>query len=59
MQAYEQVADDDDEHLYPSKGRRRELWLHALGLDAVLPPPEEKRHVKTALDAEQARQAEH
>lgn len=47
-EAYEEVEDQEDEHLYHSKGWCRELWLDALGLQAMLPPPEEKRHVKTA-----------
>jgi hypothetical protein len=40
-QAYEAVEDEEDEHLYHTKGWCRELWLKALGLKAVLPPPEE------------------
>jgi hypothetical protein len=47
-EAYDEVEDQEDEHLYHSKGWCRELWLAALGLEAMLPPPEEKRHVKTA-----------
>jgi len=27
-----------------------------LGMKAVLPPPEEKKHVKTAIDAEKTKQ---
>ena len=54
--AYKQVEDEEDEHLYHSKGWCRELWLKSLGLNAVLPPPEEKRDVKTAVDAAKARQ---
>jgi hypothetical protein len=54
--AYEQVEDEEDEHLYHSKGWCRELWLQSLGLDAVLPPPEEKKDVKTAIDAAKAKQ---
>ena len=50
-QAYEQVEDQEDEHLYHTKGWCRELWLQALGMEAVLPPPEEKKDVKTAIDA--------
>ncbi|HYI12831.1 MAG TPA: hypothetical protein VEK57_27525 [Thermoanaerobaculia bacterium] len=49
--AYEEVEDEEDEHLYHTKGWCRELWLEALGLPAVLPPPEEKRDVKTAVEA--------
>jgi hypothetical protein len=54
--AYKQVEDEEDEHLYHTKGWCRELWLKSLGLNAVLPPPEEKRDVKTAVDAAKARQ---
>src|ERR1035441_1311057 len=35
----------------------RELWLQSLGLKAVLPPPEERRHVTTAIGAARAEQA--
>ena len=49
--AYEEVEDEEDEHLYHTKGWCRELWLKSLGLKAVLPPPEEKRDVKTAAEA--------
>ena len=38
-------------------GWARELWLEFLGLPAVLPPPEEERHVKTAIGAERAKQS--
>ena len=53
-QAYEQVEDEEDEHLYHTKGWCRELWLKALGLQAELPPPEEERDVKTAVEAARA-----
>jgi hypothetical protein len=52
--AYEEVEDEEDEHLYHTKGWCRELWLESLGLPAVLPPPEEKRDVKTAGEAARA-----
>jgi rubrerythrin len=55
--AYDEVEDQEDEHLYHSKGWCRELWIQALGMDAVLPPPEETRHVKTAIDAARAEQS--
>jgi hypothetical protein len=55
-EAYAQVEDQEDEHLYHSKGWCRELWLKSLGLRAVLPPPEEREHVKTAIDAAKAKQ---
>lgn len=50
-EAYEEVEDEEDEHLYHTKGWCRELWLKSLGLKAVLPPPEETQHVRTAMDA--------
>jgi hypothetical protein len=49
-EAYAQVEDQEDEHLYHSKGWCRELWLKSLGLKAVIPPPEEREDVKTAID---------
>lgn len=52
--AYDAVEDEEDEHLYHTKGWCRELWLEGLGLPAVLPPPEEKRDVKTAVEAGRA-----
>jgi len=52
--AYQQVEDEEDEHLYHSKGWCRELWLDSLGLPAVMPPPEETRDVKTAEEAARA-----
>lgn len=52
--AYDEVEDQEDEHLYHTKGWCRELWHEALGLPAVLPPPEEKRDVKTAVEAGRA-----
>lgn len=52
--AYEEVEDQEDEHLYHTKGWCRELWLQGVGLAAVLPPPEEKRDVKTAVQAGRA-----
>ncbi len=57
MEAYEEVEDQEDEHLYHSKGWCRELWIESLGMKAVLPPPEEKKHVKTAIGAARAEQA--
>jgi hypothetical protein len=54
MQAYEDIEDQEDEHLYHSKGWTRELWIDSLGLAAVLPPPEEIKHVETAIGAARA-----
>jgi ferritin-like metal-binding protein YciE len=55
--AYDEIEDQEDEHLYHTKGWCRELWLESLGLPAVLPPPEERRHVKTAIGAARAEQS--
>ncbi len=55
--AYDEIEDQEDEHLYHTKGWTRELWLEALGLKAVLPPPEERKKVKTAIGAARAKQA--
>jgi rubrerythrin len=55
--AYEQVEDEEDEHLYHSSGWTRELWINALGMPAVLPPPEEIRHVETKIGAARAEKA--
>ena len=54
--AYEKIEQQEDEHLYHTKGWCRELWIESLGLKAVLPPPEERRNVKTAIDAARAEQ---
>lgn len=51
-----EIEDQEDEHLYHTKGWCRELWLQALGLPAVLPPPEEQKNVTTAIGAARAEQ---
>ena len=55
--ACEEVEEQEDEHLYHSKGWCRELWLEFLGLKAILPPPEERKHVTSAIGAARAEQA--
>ncbi len=55
--AHEEVEEEEDEHLYHTMGWARELWLEALGLPAVLPPPEEEKHVTTAIGAARAKQS--
>ena len=55
--AFEEVEEDEDEHLYHSTGWARELWIESLGLPAVFPPPEGKGDVKTAIGAARAKQA--
>jgi hypothetical protein len=54
--ACEEVEDEEDEHLYHSKGWCRELSIAAMGMRAVLPPPEEQKEVKTAIGAARAAQ---
>ncbi len=53
--AYDEVENEEDEHLYHTAGWSRELWIEALGMPAVLPPPEEEKHVKTAIGAARAK----
>jgi hypothetical protein len=57
--ACDTIEDQEDEHLYHTKGWCRELWLKSLGLKSVLPPPEERKNVKTAIGAARAEQAAH
>jgi rubrerythrin len=55
--ALEEVEEQEDEHLYHTTGWARELWIEALGMPAVLPPPEEEKEVKTAIGAARAKKA--
>lgn len=55
--ACDEVEDQEDEHIYHSKGWCRELWIQSLGMPAVLPPPEEEKDVKTAIGAARAEKA--
>lgn len=57
QEAYEQVEEEEDEHLYHTQGWARELWFESLGMTAVLPPPEEQKKVKTAIGAARAEQS--
>ena len=57
MQAYDAVEDQEDEHVYHTKGWTRELWIDSLGMPAVLPPPEEVKQVETAIGAARAEQS--
>jgi rubrerythrin len=54
--AFEEVEEQEDEHLYHTTGWSRELWIESLGLPSVLPPPEEQKDVKTAIGAARAKQ---
>jgi len=56
-EAHEKVEEQEDEHLYHTKGWTRELWIQTLGMPAVLPPPEEEMDVKTAIGAARAKMA--
>lgn len=57
QEACNEVEDQEDEHIYHSKGWCRELWIQSLGMPAVLPPPEEEKDVKTAIGAARAEHA--
>ena len=57
LPAYQQVEEEEDEHLYHSQGWTRELWIQALGMPAVLPPPEEEQDVTPAEDAAKAKKS--
>jgi rubrerythrin len=56
-EAHDEVEDQEDEHLYHTMGWARELWIESLGMPAVLPPPEERKDVKTAIGAARAKNA--
>jgi rubrerythrin len=56
-EAHQEVEEEEDEHLYHTTGWTRELWIEALGMPAVLPPPEEEKEVKTAIGAARAKLA--
>jgi rubrerythrin len=55
--AHEAVEEDEDHHLYHTRGWCRELWIQSLGFPAVLPPPEEVKQVETAIGASRAEKA--
>jgi rubrerythrin len=57
QRAFEEVEDEEDEHLYHTSGWCRELHLKQLRLPAVLPPPEEEKKVKTAIEAARAKES--
>lgn len=56
-EAFEEVEKEEDHHLYHTTGWARELWIQALGMPAVLPPPEEEKKVQTAIGAARAKNA--
>jgi hypothetical protein len=57
LEIQQEVEEEEDEHLYHTKGWTRELWLEGLGLPTELPPPEEKKDVRTAGAAERAQKS--
>ena len=54
--AFEEIEEQEDEHLYHTTGWARELWIASLGMPSVLPPPEEQKEVKSAIGAARAKQ---
>jgi hypothetical protein len=56
-EAYDEVGEQEAEHLFHTMGWARELWLDYLGVPAVLPPPEEQKSVKTQIGAGRAEKA--
>ena len=54
-EAYEEVEDEEDEHLYHTMGWCRELWIQSLGLPAAIPPPEEEKDVESMAEAAKAK----
>ncbi|MFA7681398.1 MAG: hypothetical protein WCY07_14785 [Pigmentiphaga sp.] len=53
---FKQVEQQEDHHLFHTKGWCRELWIESLGMPAVLPPPEEIKQVETEIGASRAKQ---
>jgi hypothetical protein len=55
--AYDEVYEQEGEHLFHTMGWARELWLDSMGLPAALPPPEEEKSVTTQIGAGRAEKA--
>ena len=55
-EAFDEVEEQEDMHLYHTMGWARELWIQWLGMPAVLPPPEEEKKVTTKIGAARAEQ---
>jgi ferritin-like metal-binding protein YciE len=53
-EAHDEIENQEDEHYYHTRGWARELHAQGLEIKAVLPPPEEKKDVKTAMAAAKA-----
>jgi hypothetical protein len=56
-EAYSEVGEQEDMHLYHTMGWARELWIESLGMPAVLPPPEEEKQVVSAIGQSRAEQS--
>lgn len=56
QKAYDQVGEQEAHHLLHTRGFARELWIQFLGMEAVLPPPEEQKRVATEIGAARAEQ---
>lgn len=56
QKAYDQVGEEEAHHLLHTRGFARELWIQFLGMEAVLPPPEEQKQVATEIGAARAEQ---
>lgn len=56
-EAYDEIEDQEDEHFFHTRGWVRELAADTLGIKTVLPPPEEKMDVKSAMGAATAEAA--
>jgi hypothetical protein len=54
QKAYDQVGEQEAHHLFHTQGWARELWIDFLGMEAVMPPPEEEKKVKTQIGAARA-----
>jgi hypothetical protein len=48
--AHDQVEPEEDEHLCHTSGWTLELWIEAVGMPAVLPPPEEQQDVNKPMN---------
>lgn len=56
QKAYARVGEQEAHHLLHTRGFARELWIQFLGMEAVLPPPEEEKEVATEIGAARAEQ---
>lgn len=57
QEAYDEVFEQEAEHLFHTMGWARELWLESLDVPAAIPPPEEEQHTKTQIGAGRAAKA--